>query len=98
MDNEQRGNQARDLAESLKTEVILPMGETSKSYSELIKKSEKSLKKLNKEYSYYYDNYKRSLENYNENDNESKELIITKNIYRYTSEFSQEKKNKLIVK
>ena len=88
VDNEQRANQAKELADSLKTEVIAPMAELAKDYSNLIKASVKSLKKLNKDYNYFKDNFERYQENYTENDIEAKEMIITKNIYKYTSEFS----------
>ena len=53
VDNEQRGNQSKELSDTLKTEIIIPMTEASKNYAELIKKSEKSLKKINKEFNYF---------------------------------------------
>ena len=61
-----------------------------------MKKSGKNLKKLNKDFQYYQDNYRRSEENYNENFLELKELFISKHLYKCTSEYSQEKKNKLV--
>ena len=39
VDNEQRGNQAKDLSDTIKTEIIIPMSETNKNFGELIKKS-----------------------------------------------------------
>lgn len=72
VDNEQRGNQARELADSLRTEVIEPMNESFKKFGSLAKKAEKGFKKLSKDYSYFFENYKRAKENYNENDNETK--------------------------
>lgn len=98
VDNEQRSNQAKDLADSIRTEIHSVVSEVAKDYSAFIKKSTKDLKKLNKDYSYFEDNYQRAKDNYTENDTETKELFITKSIYRFTSEFTLEKKNKLVAK
>lgn len=58
VDNQQRGNQARELADSLKTEVIEPLKESHGRFVNLTKKAEKNFKKLNKDYSYFQDKFK----------------------------------------
>lgn len=59
VDNEQRGNQARELAESLRTEVVEPMNQTLKQFTNIIKETEKKFKKLNKDYTNFLENYRK---------------------------------------
>lgn len=72
VDNEQRGNQAKELADSLRTEVIEPLKESLNKFTNLAKKAEKNFKKLNKDYSYYQDKYKSAKDDYNKTDNDLK--------------------------
>ena len=57
----------------------------SKDFSNYTKTATKSLKKLNKDYTYFKVNYQKYLIDFEENDNDTKEMLITKNIYKFTS-------------
>ena len=62
------------------------------------KKHEKDVKKYYKEASYVEDDHKEALSRFEGINREMEEMIITKNIMKYTSGIPQEKKLKMISK
>jgi hypothetical protein len=98
VEHEQRSRQAQELAESIRTEIELVCADALRTHAAAGKKMEKDVKRFYKEAETHEDNYKSSLASYEGISKEMEEMIIAKNIMKFTTNIPQEKKVKLISK